>query len=208
MGDRQETKNRILNAVGDILSNEGFPGIGVNKVARKAGVDKVLIYRYFGDMPGLLREFASRGDYWPSMGDVLARADQSKFSADAADLSVALLTGYIRELRNSPAACELLLGELLERNELAEASATSRQQQGMELIQALQGASPEARKVDLPAIGALLSAGLTFLMLRSRNSEAYLGIDIATEEGWERIERGMETLIRNLFDAQTDTQLQ
>ncbi len=202
MGDREETKNRILNAVGDILSDEGFPGIGVNKVARKAGVDKVLIYRYFGDMPGLLREFASRGDYWPSMGDVLAHADNS---TDSADLSVALLTGYIRELRNSPAACELLLGELLERNELAEASATSRQQQGMELIHALQGASPETRKVDLPAIGALLSAGLTFLMLRSRNSEAYLGIDIATEEGWTRIERGMETLVRSLFKGQKDT---
>jgi hypothetical protein len=49
-------------------------------------------------------------------------------------------------------------------------------------------------------MGALLSAGLTFLMLRARNSDAYLGIDISSEEGWERIERAMEELVKGVLD--------
>ena len=75
MRDREETRAKILEAVGKILAEEGFQGIGINNVSRRAGVDKVLIYRYFGDLPGLLREFASSGDYWPSMKALIERPE-------------------------------------------------------------------------------------------------------------------------------------
>ena len=114
-------------------------------------------------------------------------------------MAVALLKGYIREIRNSPSAQELLLGELVSRNELSEASARKRERQGADLIEVLVKASPDAGKVDVAAMGALLSAGLTFLMLRGRTSESYLGIDISSEEGWERIERAMEGLVRGVL---------
>lgn len=117
----------------------------------------------------------------------------------AADLAVALLKGYLRGLRDSPTAQELLLGELVSRNELSEASARKRERQGSDLVEALVKAAPDARDVDVTAMGALLSAGLTFLMLRARTSEAYLGIDISSEEGWERIERAMEELVRGVL---------
>ena len=199
MRDKEETRKKILEAVGEILSEEGFGGIGVNNVSRRAGVDKVLIYRYFGDLPGLLREFASRGDYWPSMEDLVEKAEGDNRPPGASELAVALLKGYIRELRDSTSAQELLLGELVSRNELSEASARKRERQGADLIEALVRSAPEAERVDVAALGALLSAGLTFLMLRARTSEAYLGIDISSEEGWGRIERAMEELVRGVM---------
>lgn len=199
MGSKEVTRKRILEAVGKILAEEGFGGIGVNNVSRRAGVDKVLIYRYFGDLPGLLREFASSGDYWPSMSGLVEEAGEGRRPPRAADLAVALLKGYLRGLRDSPTAQELLLGELVSRNELSEASARKRERQGSDLVEALVKAAPDARDVDVTAMGALLSAGLTFLMLRARTSEAYLGIDISSEEGWERIERAMEELVRGVL---------
>ncbi len=199
MRDKEETRSKILEAVGRILEEEGFQGIGVNSVSRRAGVDKVLIYRYFGDLPGLLREFASSGDYWPSMNSLIENAGRTPCLPEASNLAVALLKGYIREIRNSPSAQELLLGELVSRNELSEASARKRERQGADLIEVLVKASPDAGKVDVAAMGALLSAGLTFLMLRGRTSESYLGIDISSEEGWERIERAMEGLVRGVL---------
>ncbi len=199
MRDKEETRKKILEAVGEILSEEGFGGIGVNNVSRRAGVDKVLIYRYFGDLPGLLREFASGGDYWPSMEDLVEKAEGDNRPPGASELAVALLKGYIRELRDSTSAQELLLGELVSRNELSEASARKRERQGADLIEALVRSDPEAERVDVAALGALLSAGLTFLMLRARTSEAYLGIDISSEEGWGRIERAMEELVRGVM---------
>ena len=47
------TRRRLISAVGSLLAREGFKGIGVNAVAREAGVDKKLIYRYFDGLPGL-----------------------------------------------------------------------------------------------------------------------------------------------------------
>jgi AcrR family transcriptional regulator len=200
MRDREETSARILEAVGKILTEEGFQGIGINNVSRRAGVDKVLIYRYFGDLPGLLREFASSGDYWPSMKTLIENAENAPFPPKASDLAVALLKGYIRELRSSTSAQELLLGELVSRNELSAVSAERRERQGADLIEALVRTAPDAAKADVAAMGALLSAGLTFLMLRARTSDAYLGIDISSEGGWVRIERAMEELVRGILD--------
>jgi len=206
MRDREETRGKILEAVGKVLSEEGFKGIGINNVSRRAGVDKVLIYRYFGDLPGLLREFASNGDYWPPMKTLMenagnaGNAGKGYFPPDASDLAVALLKGYIRELRSSTSAQELLLGELVSRNELSEVSADRRERQGADLIEALVRTAPDAEKVDVAAMGALLSAGLTFLMLRARTSDAYLGIDISSEGGWTRIENAMEELVRGVLD--------
>lgn len=51
--DRVRTEERILAAVGAILAEAGGSRrIGVNAVAARAGVDKVLIYRYFGGLEG------------------------------------------------------------------------------------------------------------------------------------------------------------
>ncbi|MDY0179102.1 MAG: hypothetical protein RBR55_04435 [Synergistaceae bacterium] len=133
------------------------------------------------------------------MEDLVEKAEGDNRPPGASELAVALLKGYIRELRDSTSAQELLLGELVSRNELSEASARKRERQGADLIEALVRSAPEAERVDVAALGALLSAGLTFLMLRARTSEAYLGIDISSEEGWGRIERAMEELVRGVM---------
>ncbi len=52
--DKEATKQRLIDAVGKILAERGFQNIGVNAIAKEAGVDKVLIYRYFDSLEGLL----------------------------------------------------------------------------------------------------------------------------------------------------------
>jgi len=62
--NRKATEQKILKAVGSLLARGGFRTFGINAVARQARVDKVLIYRYFGGMPDLLRAYAEAGTYW------------------------------------------------------------------------------------------------------------------------------------------------
>lgn len=59
--NREHTKEKIFRAVLNILEKDGFTAVGINLIAREAGVDKVLIYRYFGGMPELLAELAVSG---------------------------------------------------------------------------------------------------------------------------------------------------
>lgn len=51
--NRDATNLRILDAAFVVLSDDGFARFGVNCVARAAGCDKKLIYRYFDGIDGL-----------------------------------------------------------------------------------------------------------------------------------------------------------
>ena len=60
----KETEKRLLEAVSKVIEEEGFTKIGINRIARQAQCDKVLIYRYFGGLDGLLVAWAKQYDYY------------------------------------------------------------------------------------------------------------------------------------------------
>jgi AcrR family transcriptional regulator len=63
--NRQETSNRIVESAIELIERDGFAGWGVNAVARTAGVDKVLLYRYFESLDGLLHAIVDQTLFWP-----------------------------------------------------------------------------------------------------------------------------------------------
>ncbi|MDH3859772.1 MAG: TetR/AcrR family transcriptional regulator, partial [Gammaproteobacteria bacterium] len=69
--NRLKTEQRILDAVGSILLEQGYPAVGVNAIARRAGCDKVLIYRYFGGFDELLLAFAETTTLWWEMDEII-----------------------------------------------------------------------------------------------------------------------------------------
>ncbi|PCF93913.1 TetR/AcrR family transcriptional regulator [Vreelandella nigrificans] len=71
MRDRKQSEQRLIRALGDIVAKQGFKGLGVDAVARTAGVDKVLIYSYFDGLPNLLKAYGESGDFWPVITEVL-----------------------------------------------------------------------------------------------------------------------------------------
>lgn len=54
MKDKEQTKRKLITAVAHTFRTEGYGGLGVNKVAKLAGVSKKLIYRYFGGFDRLI----------------------------------------------------------------------------------------------------------------------------------------------------------
>ena len=62
------TKERLVEAAERVLARDGHGGVGVNAVAAECGVDKVLIYRYFGGLPQLLQKVRERQRMWPALG--------------------------------------------------------------------------------------------------------------------------------------------
>ena len=62
--DRESTEKRILNAIGEMIAEEGFEKIGVNAIAARSGVSKILIYRYFSSVDGLIASYIRQHDFW------------------------------------------------------------------------------------------------------------------------------------------------
>ena len=193
--DREQTRARILQAVGRLLAQSGFRELGVNSIAREAGVDKVLIYRYFGGLAELLKAFAEDSDFWPGLPELVREAGEPPAGRSEAERAKFLLRAFGRSLRKQPLTQEIMRWELLERNELTDALARSREDQGLALFDALD----RQDDLDLRALGSLLAAGQTYLILRSKTVDVYNGLHLNSEEDWARIERATSFLVDAAF---------
>jgi AcrR family transcriptional regulator len=192
--NRDATRERILAAVGALLAREGFSGLGVNAVAREAGVDKVLIYRYFGGIEALLDTWGR--EILGGAGEGAPRPEAAAPAASAGEQAAAALLRFARGARENPQALEVMRWELVEDNALTRRLAELRESTGLADLDRLGLDPARARAVDLPALAAVLSAGLLHLALRARTAPQWLGIPLRTSAGWSRLERAAATLVR------------
>lgn len=194
--DAEATRLRIIEAVGRLLVREGFGALGINAVAREAGVDKVLIYRYFGGIDHLLEAWGSTSDFWPTVAEILGEAPES----DPAELAAGMLKRHLQALRARPHTLEVMAWEAVTRHPLTRILDDIRETRAEQLMMAM---PPPLRgvKFDLPAISALLGAGMQHLLLRSRTVDRFNGVAIGSPEGWERIEAALQTLCRALVES-------
>jgi len=191
--DRQATEKKILNAVGKLLAGEGFRKFGINAVARQARVDKVLIYRYFGGMPDLLRAYAEAGTYWPTIEEV-AGGDPERLRGKPLHETVAtLLCNFARAIRKRPVTLEILAWETIERNELAKVLEKVREDFSKNLSRVFVGGQ-DGTAGELATVVSLLTAGINYLAVRSRKVGRYGDVNIRSEEGWRRLESAILTI--------------
>ncbi len=66
----------------------------------------------------------------------------------------------------------------------------------MELIKRMPEELQDVPGVDVPAALSLIHAGISFLILRSKTTQFYAGVDLQSEDGWKQLEGGIQTLIK------------
>ena len=196
--DREMTRSRLIEAVANLLAKEGFKGLGVNAVAREAGVDKVLIYRYFGGLPELIAAFGREGNFWPSIKE-LAGGDVVAYGRlPLAEQLSQLSRNFLEAIRSRPLTQEILAWEMVERNNLTVELETVRENTMMNFFEMFFHKTDKGP--DIAAMGAIIGAGISYLVCRGRKIRLYNGIDLDTEAGWRRLERAIETMIQGTFN--------
>jgi AcrR family transcriptional regulator len=195
--DREATRARLIAAVGTLLAREGFKGLGVNAVAREAGVDKVLIYRYFGGLQQLIAAFGREGNFWPSIKELAGGEIEAYHQLPVTEQLSHLSRNFIQALRKRPVTQEILAWEMIERNELTIELESVRENTMMNFFDMF---FPSTNKgPDIAAIGAIIGAGVSYLVSRGRQISIYNGVDLQSEAGWKRLEEAIDTMIRGLF---------
>lgn len=190
--DREKTGKAILDAVGRLILRDGLSGVGINAVAREAGADKVLIYRYFGDLDGLYRAYAEAGDFWWTVEDMLASV------ASAATLAEALKAGlrfHAAEMRNRPVTLAVIAAEPENRTPLVVALEEVRERRSLDLMTRIAARYDVPEGADIPALTALLAAAIDYLLARARSIRVYGGVEIKTPRNWERIFTTIDAMI-------------
>lgn len=195
--DRKEhTKEKLIKAVGKVLAKEGFKGLGVNKVAKAAGVDKVLVYRYFGGLPGLISEYSQTADFWPTVEELIG-PDPDQLKKMPPDKQLAeFVKSFLRALRKRPNTVDILAWELLERNELSRRLEDIRIRTILEYFEYLDEIPDDE---NLPAIILLMGGAVNHLLVKSRINRSIGGIDLESEKGWDKINSAIDLLLKGIF---------
>jgi len=121
-----------------------------------------------------------------------------------AERAAAMLCRHRRALQSRPESLEILAWETVTRNELTIALEEQREQQALVLLKSFGRDVPD--HVDSQACIALLSAGLTYLTLRSRHIPNFCGVSLESSEGWERLERAVEAMLTGALLAESQSQ--
>lgn len=193
--DKAATKQKLVEAAGRVILRDGFGGIGINSIAAEAGVDKVLIYRYFGGLDGLLKTYVAQKDYYSSINEEPVNGIEGalKYAED-------IFTGQLKSILADKELQEILLWELSGKNNIATDLASKREAAGIHILKKIKKILPPHNNIDISAYSALIIGGIYYLALRSRTADVFNGIDLTSNRGWHRIEKaitGMLTLIKN-----------
>jgi AcrR family transcriptional regulator len=191
--DVDATKRRLVDAVGAILARDGFMRLGINAIADEARTDKALIYRYFGGLSGLFEAYAESASFWPTVEEMAGGSLEELTAMPLRERWRQALKQYIAELRRRPTTQEILAWELIERSEVTARLEEVRERRGLQLMKALAHDAPHG--VDVAAVAALFASSVHYLLLRARKIRVFNGIDLRTEEGWNRLEGSAMAMI-------------
>ena len=193
MSRREGTERQILQALDEQIRETGMGGVGINAIAKRAGVSKELIYRYFDGMQGLMLAWMKEQDFWTGRSELLKDDESSQRTPSA--LILEMLRAQIDALANHESLREVRRWELIERKAITTELAQRRERAARGFIDRVDGLTTEA---DVPATVSILLAGVLYLMLRSKTESHFLGVPLRTDEGWDRLDGALETLIQSL----------
>lgn len=198
--DRKETELKLIKATGRVLARDGFRKFGVNAIAREAGLDKVLIYRYFDGLPGLIKAYAKQGDFWPSIDELLGEPIDSFRLKSSAQQIATIVNNHAEGIRKRPLTLQILAWEMVERNELTTHLEEVRERGGIELSKLLQQeARGDESVIDIAALIAIFVASNNYLAARSQRIRIFNGIEIKEDRGWKRLTDTMQIICEKLI---------
>ena len=193
--NRHMTMERILRAMGEVMAERGTEKAGINAVADQAGVNKVLIYRYFGGWNGLLEAYVQRGFFLSMFNEKFVDTVPSNLKPEDRSKAWSEYTiQLMRELRERKSSQELIRWEMNNgETELARRLADFRDYTYQSMINKL-APFPD---FDPLAITSLMMAAVTNIVLTSTQRDHIGDIDLRSEEGWVRL----ETAIRRIYSS-------
>jgi AcrR family transcriptional regulator len=193
--DRARTEAGIIAAARDVLAESGFQGFGVNAVARRAGCDKQLIYRYFGGIDGLVAAIGGELATW--LGDRLAhdRAPATSYAM----LAERLILGFLEALRDDVLVQKICAWEISDPSPLiAQLTKARGEAIGVWFMREKRDLQPPPG-IDGPAINTLLIAAVQMLVLSSSAAGSFAGVPLRSEADWDRIRAAVRAMIASLY---------
>jgi len=194
------TEQKILDAVHEIIKNEGYDALGINKISKVAFVPKPLIYRYFGSFEMLIRTYVSKIDYLTNHlnGKEFVISDQK---IELKSQVTRLLIENFNYFFDNNNFQSIILKSISEKSKFMTELSDRREEYNEPILNNLENLFKDDQ-VDVRAISAILVSATYFLTLHAkRNNSKFCGIDVKTEAGRDRIVSSINSIVSLMFKS-------
>ena len=188
MKSREQTESKILEAVASIVESDGFEKLGINTIALKANVSKMLIYRYFGGLEELVARFIMQKDYWANTDTLILNPHS------VGDSIKSMFRNQIEQLRNDVTLRRLCRWELSCHNASIDRLRDKREENGCNLIKVVSRLTGCSNS-EVASLASILSASISYLTLIEEQCPTYNGIALQTDKGWEQIAQEVDMIV-------------
>ena len=190
--DRDATAARVIAAAATILTRDGATALGVNVLAKEAGCDKQLIYRYFDGLDGVM---AALGEAVATrLADQLA-ACRNTPAPDWPGFSQSLARGLLSACRADPLLGRIRAAEFASPPGRLAPFVAARGRVLQEWVARIRPDHSPPPGIDIPALHALLAGAIEAAILSAAASGALVGLPLQSEPDWTRLEQSLMALI-------------
>lgn len=192
--DADATKKKFLDAIGRILTEQGFSAIRTNNIARLLGKDKNLIRYHFGSLNGLLKSYIQDKDYWKPFFERFRFSGQPD-AKEIETLFVALMQENFKVFAENEEMQKIIHWQISESSPLMRSISDEREAEGDKLLKM---ATPYFREsgVNFKAIIALLLGGSYFMVLQHKAINGVIcGIDLNIEKDRAEVMVAIEKVV-------------
>jgi DNA-binding transcriptional regulator YbjK len=195
--NKERSKQKFLAAVGKILKTKGFSALKVNDIAATAGLDKKLIYNYFGGTNQLIDEYIQSQDFWSNV-------KSEEVSLDITDggqaLSKAMLLSQFDQVYKNNELQKIILWGLIENRGSLKRLAGKREEEGDLMFKNISDPHFGNKAARYRAIMALLISGIYYLdIYATTNSHTFCGLDVKSKEGRAEIENALSFIVDQTY---------
>ena len=195
MKDKENTKRKLIQAVGEVIIAEGFHNLKISKISSKANVDRKLIYRYFGSLNYLIEAYILENDYWMVFADNMKQMLVDKQFPGSEELITEILQNQFKYFASQKEMQRLILWELSVGSPLMRSIHNTRETLGEEFLN-MSDRHFQDSKVNFRAIAALLVGGIYYTVLHTvYNGGTFVGMDLNTQNGKEDLLKAIGQIV-------------
>ncbi|MDW9378805.1 TetR/AcrR family transcriptional regulator [Chryseobacterium sp. JV558] len=198
--NKERSKKKFLDAVGKILRIKGHTALKVNDIAATAGVDKKMIYTYFGGIDGLIDEYIRSQDYWSKVTIDEVEKIKPKLDDGGQSFMEDMLLSQFDYVYKSKEAQKLLLWRISEPRKSLRKLTDIQEENGEYIFKLLMDPHFKEHAEDVRSVMAILVSGLYYLnMYAAMNGSIFCGIDVDTTKGREKIKKAVSFLLNQTY---------
>ena len=197
--DKERSMQRLLEAVGCVIKEKGYTGLGPTNIAKAAGLSKRLIYFYFGSVDNLIEKYVRSKDYFAGASNGADQLLEQNKETGTCKLLESILVSQLEHFNNNEEMQKIILWQISERSQIMFEVAETREKVGTEFFE-LADKELDRKKADLRAVAGLLVGGIYYMVLHAKSNDSlFCEIDVNSQDGINRIKNAIGDILSDTY---------